>query len=94
MTRWFQAIILKNTGVSKNMIYELIEFESRFMYYSTHKFKSQVGGVSKIESMKYAQLRTTDPTSRQRSNCLKIIQERTKNWSRVRKGFLTPRLAN
>jgi hypothetical protein len=34
----------------------------------------QVGGISKIESMKYAHLKTTDPTSRQRRHPTSLNQ--------------------
>jgi hypothetical protein len=48
--------------------------------------------------MNCTELKTTDPTSRQRKfptslnqKPFKVIQERKKNWPRVRKGSLTPR---
>jgi hypothetical protein len=39
----------------------------------------QVGGVSKIESIKYAQLKTTDPTSRQRKHPTSLSQKPSRN---------------
>jgi hypothetical protein len=45
----------------------------------------QVGGVSKIESMKCAQLITTDPTSRQRRRPTSLNQKPSKNNSRKEK---------
>jgi hypothetical protein len=42
----------------------------------------QVGGVSKIKSMKYAQLKTTDPTSHQRRRLTSLNQYLSKNSSR------------
>jgi hypothetical protein len=42
----------------------------------------QVGGVSKIGSMIYAQLKTIDPTSRQRRRPTTLNQKQSKNNSR------------
>jgi hypothetical protein len=42
----------------------------------------QVGGVSEVESMHCAQLKTTDSTSRQRGRPTSLNQKATKNHSR------------